>query len=360
MKPAGLALALCFSCLVAACGGSGPSPAHEAPSIYWGAQIGDQLTGEEAIHDRSAIAAFERIAGRRLSLIHIAAPFANCARARCRFYTFPTTPMEAARRHGAIPVLSWASQSIGQGGDPGVQPDFQLSDVIAGRYDSHIRSFAEIARGWAHPFFLRFNFEMNGSWFPWSEGVNGNKPGEYVAAWRHVHDIFASVGADNATWVWCPYASGRRRLSDLRALYPGDAYVDWTCLDGYNWGTHPAAPGAPGRTAGWRSFDRIFHAPYELVTRRIAPSKPMLIGEVASSERGGSKAAWIRAALSELPARYSRIHGLLWFDVYADGMDWPLETSRSAAAAFARGISAPAYAGNEFANLDTAPIRPPG
>ena len=77
--------------------------------------------------------------------------------------------------------------------------------MIAGRYDEYIREFAEEARAWGHPFFLRFNWEMNGDWFPWSEGVNGNPSGEYVAAWRHVHDIFAAVGATNVTWVWCPF-----------------------------------------------------------------------------------------------------------------------------------------------------------
>jgi beta-mannanase len=30
---------------------------------------------------------------------------------------------------------------------------------------------------------------MNGNWFSWSERTNVNQPGEYVAAWRHVHDI---------------------------------------------------------------------------------------------------------------------------------------------------------------------------
>ena len=68
--------------------------------------------------------------------------------------------------------------------------------MISGKYDSYIpQNVAEDARDWGHPFFLRFDWEMNGNWFPWSEGVNGNQSGEFVAAWRHVHDIFTSVGA---------------------------------------------------------------------------------------------------------------------------------------------------------------------
>ena len=120
-------------------------------------------------------------------------PFANC-NPSCSFYKFPTSPLESIRQHGSIPVLSWSSQSIPS---TKVEPDFQLSDVISGRYDSYIREFATAAKAWDHPFFLRFNWEMNGNWFPWHEGVNGNQAGESVKAWRHVHDIFTAVGATN-------------------------------------------------------------------------------------------------------------------------------------------------------------------
>ena len=47
---------------------------------------------------------------------------------------------------------------------------------------------------------------MNGNWYPWGVGVNGNKPGEYVEAWRHVHDIFVQEGAtSDVKWVWSPH-----------------------------------------------------------------------------------------------------------------------------------------------------------
>ena len=84
------------------------------------------------------------------------------------------------------------------------------------------------------------------------------------------------------------------------------------------------------------------------------------VGELGSSEYGGSKAAWISRALSRIPDRYPRIHGLLWLDAYADGMDWPIESSRSAAAAFARGIGDGAYAANAYGSIRSSPIEPPG
>ena len=296
------------------------------------------------------MAQFEAMADKSVSMIHFMAPFANCASSPCSFYRFPAKEMETIHDHGAIPFFSWSSQSIPSSLN---EPDFQLSDVISGRYDSYIREWATDARDWGRPFFLRFNWEMNGNWFPWSEKVNGNGPGQSVAAWRHVHDIFDAVGADNVTWVWCPNVDPHGKLQDLASLYPGDSYVDWTSLDGYNWG-----PSAPSHNDRWRSFDELFRETYEEIIGEIAPGKPMVIGEVGSTEQGGSKATWIRDMLQALPTQYPQIRGMLWFEKYDDDMDWPIETSSSATAAFAEGIDQPAYLADATVE-GSGPIPPP-
>jgi hypothetical protein len=330
-----------------------PSPAPAAASIYWGAWIGKQLTGNQPPWDMSAASKFEEMAGKKLSILNFSAPFANCPSSggACSFYKFPVNEMNTIRSHGSIPFYSWASQSIPSTKE---EPNFQLSDVIAGTYDSYIREFATAAKNWGHPFFLRFNWEMNGRWFPWSEGVNGNKSGEYVTAWRHVHDIFAAVGASNVTWVWCPNIDPNGEFLNLASQYPGDKYVDWTGLDGYNFGTDP------NRGDRWYSFDHQYKSTYDKVTGSIAPSKPLMISEIGSTEYGGSKAAWIQDALAKIPTSYPKIRGLLWFEQFDDGMDWPIETSASATSAFASGIQNPAYASNQFASLGSGPIQPAG
>jgi hypothetical protein len=320
-----------------------------ASPMYWGAWIGTQFTGQHAPWDMNAVSQFEALTGKPVSLVHFGAPFANCSSA-CTYYGFDAGAMEKVRSHGAIPFFSWSSQSTPTSLN---EPDFQLSDVIAGRHDAFIRSFATAARNWGHPFFLRFNWEMNGAWFPWSEKANGNQPGEYVAAWRHVHDIFESVGASNATWTWCPNVDFDDNLQDLASLYPGDAYVDWSCLDGYNWATEPV------KASRWMTFDEIYARTYDEIVNTIAPGKPMVIGEVASTENGGSKAAWITDALARVPAAYPRIRALLWFERNADQVAWPIESSDSSTAAFAAGIAAGAYRTNTFANLPFGPVQPP-
>jgi mannan endo-1,4-beta-mannosidase len=331
-----------------------PAPNPLSSSIYWGAWIGNQLTGTEAPWDMNAVSSLEQKVGKKLSIVNFSAPFANCGGSSCSYYNFPLNEFNNIRSHGAIPFYSWGSQSIPVPSNLS-EPNFQLSDVIEGHHDAYIRKFATAAASWGRPFFLRFNWEMNGGWFAWAEGVNGNKAGEYVAAWRHVHDIFKEVGATNATWVWCPNVDPENHMQKLAGLYPGDEYVDWTGLDGYNWGTNPARPDK------WRSFDSLYSSTYKQITGTVAPSKPMIVSEVGSSEYGGSKAAWINDMLAKIPTDYPKIRGLLWFDKYDDGMDWPLESSTSATSAFAHGIEAPAYTSNTFGSLPSGfSVQPSG
>jgi hypothetical protein len=318
-------------------------------SLYWGAWIGSQLTGTQPPWDMGAVSSFEARFGKGLSTIQFGMPFADCSVSPCSFYPFPSKEMATVRHYGALPFLSWSSQSTPSNT---YEPDFQLADVISGTYDSYIREFAEGAREWGHPFFLRFNWEPNGNWFPWGESINGNQPGEYVAAWRHVHDVFTGVGATNATWVWCPYID-IHKFGALASFYPGDEYVDWSCLDGYNWANARSHP------VPWKSFDQIFAGSYRQVTTKIAPKKPMLLGEIASSGGGRAKAEWIRGMFKALKTKYRRVRGLIWFDQVQQGVSWPLESSPLVTQAFASGLRRHSFRENLYGSLATTPIPPP-
>jgi beta-mannanase len=177
---------------------------------------------------------------------------------------------------------------------------------------------------------------MNGSWFPWgTTSSNQNTPADYVAAWRHMHDLFAAAGATNVTWVWCPNVSSTPSTTYAK-LYPGDAYVDWTCLDGYN------------SDSSSTSFSSIFGTSYNGLTT-VAPTKPVMIGEIGSNEYGaGVKAAWISSMLTALPTSFPQIKALVWFNwrINEGGTwkNWEIESSATSKTAFSTGIAAPYYA----------------
>jgi beta-mannanase len=321
-------------------------------SIYWGAWInGDTYGLADAPWEVQALDTFEGHAGKAISILHWGQAWWNCS-PNCRYQSFQdqVAQYEAARQRGIIPLIDWASWDFkAQPRDR--QPGFALSKISQGAHDQYIRQWATDAKNWGHPFFLRFNWEMNGNWFPWSEQLNGNQPDAYVKAWRHVHDIFTNVGATNVTWVWCPNVEYPGSLP-LASLYPGDDYVDWLCMDGYNWGPNQ------DREAGWHSFEEVFGPTYDRLSQ-ISPTKPIMIAETSSTETGGSKGAWITDALTEqLPVHFSNVQAVVWFNWNTDGMDWIIESSPSAQAAFARGIASAYYAGSQFTNLNTSPIPP--
>src|SRR5205823_10852101 len=109
--------------------------------------------------------------------------------------------LDRIRAYGAVPLVTWEPWDWQKGL---AQPDFALARISGGAFDDYARAWAAAAKQWGRPLYVRFAPEMNGDWRPWSERVNGNHPGDFVAAWRHLHDLFAAAGASNVRWVWSP------------------------------------------------------------------------------------------------------------------------------------------------------------
>jgi Glycosyl hydrolase family 26 len=345
-----LSLALCGILGLPSAGADAARRDAKSGQVYWGAYVGGSQYGRtDAPWDMGSADRFETNAGKRMSLLEWGQDWYECS-SSCGLRGFRADLMNKARARGYLPVLSWGSYREATGAD---QPRFRLSEIIHGRYDSFIRRWARGAKRWGHPFFLRFDWEMNTNGVPYSEHANRNRPGEFVRMWRHVHRIFTRVGAKNVTWVWCPNVEYEGSVRPLASLYPGSRYVDWTCLDGYNFGTNPNQP------ATWTPFASVFRQTYALLTRKIANSKPLMIGETGSTEIGGSKAGWITDAFgTQIPAAFPRIDAVVWFNKAQNGIDWPIESSGSATAAMRAALQSSVYATNRFRHAPDRPIRP--
>jgi membrane-associated phospholipid phosphatase len=254
---------------------------------------GSGVSGEE-----SAVTSLESQLGRKLAIDQLYVQWGA------------PMPLVVARwdlEQRIIPMISWA-------GAP--------TDLIAdGRYDTQIRSRALQLRNLNGPVLLRWFAEMDGS----QNRANAVSPSSFIAAWRHIHDIFASVGATNVVWVWCPNADGFA-TGAAQKFYPGSAYVDWIGADGYNW-----APAIP--SAAWTSFGDIFSAFYRWGSSK---GKPLLVGEYGVLEGApGEKAAWFTQADSVLRTQFHSIRAVVYFDSDDNGeFNWRVTTSPSAFAAF--------------------------
>ncbi|MEO7117617.1 MAG: glycosyl hydrolase, partial [Candidatus Limnocylindrales bacterium] len=155
-------------------------------------------------------------------------------------------------------------------------------------------------------------------------GVNGNTAADFVPAWRHMVDVARAEGATNVRWVWCPNVAASSRFTPFSQVYPGDGYVDWVCLDGYNWGTS-------GNNSAWRSFATTFGDSINALSSLT--DKPMMIGETGSSELGGDKATWIATAYARLLSDFGQVRAVTWFDANKE-TDWRVDSSSSSLAAY--------------------------
>lgn len=220
--------------------------------------------------------------------------------------------------------------------------DIPLSQIAAGSYDSYIHKAASVAKAWGGRIMIRFAYEMNlspGAGIPWGGGqgaVTGNSAADYVAAWRHVVSIYREDGASNAEFVWAP------NIDDggipFTQYFPGDEWVNEVGLDGYNWGSAFESTGHK-----WLSLGDTFSSSYATLTQMS--SKPVIFTETASAEIGGDKAAWIRKGfLNELPQRFPRVTGVVWFNVQKES-DWRVNSSQASLEAFREVAASSLYGG---------------
>jgi hypothetical protein len=237
---------------------------------------------------------------------------------------FPRDLAHAINERGAVPMISWEPWDSRRG--TADQPAYALARIVAGDHDALIDRWAREIRAYRRPVMLRFAPEMNGDWLPWSTGVNGNRPGAYVAAWRHVRARFRSAGAKNAVWVWNPIAT-YDGATPLRELFPGRSQVDWLAVDGYNWGS--------ARAWGWQGYADVFAATLHQFAE-LAPEHPAMIAE-AGSAPDPRKAAWIADVFRR--AHADGVDALVWFE-FAKETDWRLAETPATAHAASRALHA--------------------
>jgi beta-mannanase len=193
-------------------------------------------------------------------------------------------------RAGRVPFVNW--ELFGA----------TLDDIASSTYDTLLNQRAAAAKKLGQKLFIDFGAEMNGDWSPRSGASNGQSSAKYIAAYRHVHDIFVGAGATNVIWAFCPNVTSEPIADWNEPLdyYPGDSYVDWMCVDGYNWGTTQS-------WSSWQTFAQVFKDIYPVLATK---NKPIIIGEMASTELGGDKAAWISQIIPTMKNQFPLLKGL--------------------------------------------------
>lgn len=216
---------------------------------------------------------------------------------------FPSSEAAMVADQGAVPLITWEPLGEASAEAVGGSAGNPLEVIVSGAEDAYIRSWARAAAAYGRPVLIRPLRDMNGSWYPWSIEASGSSPGLFVAAWRHLHDLFVEEGAVNVGWVWSVYSFERAPGRQLRRFYPGADYVDWVAMAAFNWGD----------TSGgsWQGVDALFGSTYDALSRL---RKPVMISQVATVEDGGNAEAWVHHTLGRLRHDYPLVKALVWFD----------------------------------------------
>jgi mannan endo-1,4-beta-mannosidase len=225
---------------------------------------------------------------------------------------FDTTGARRIYEAGALPYMAWEPH------------DVTMASIAAGTTDDYVKGVATAAAKYNLPIAISIAHEMNGDWYPW--GRQANSPADFVAGWKHVHDLFTEAGATNVIWVWSPNIIIPAPNTRLEPYYPGDAYVDWAGMTGYF------------TLSGPKTFDALYGS--TMAEIRSFTRKPFIISETAS-EGDKRRRADIDALFNGLAA-HDDVIGFVWFNIVKRA-DWRVETSAQSLSDYKKRVSDPRY-----------------
>jgi parallel beta-helix repeat protein len=310
----GLVLAL-IAALTLSANAIGPPAPEPAPApALLGA--GAQADSGTAAAQQEATRRLETAIGRTLNIGHSFVPWG------AGLGELPAANLAAGR----TPMISFGRDSSPRA-------------VAAGRHDRYLAALARGVAALGRPVLLRYAWGMD------TAGRRATRPAVYVAAWRHVHDLFAAQGV-HAFWVWSPNAdafAGARGGVDQ--YWPGDDYVDWVGADGFNRGD------CDGQST-WEDFGSMFKAFYSWGSARAKPMMISSTGTVEDPIDPGRKRGWYLDAAATLARSMPRVRAVVVLD-QGGRCDWRPDTSPLSVQGFVDFARDPFFTG-----VSPAPVAP--
>ncbi|THH41728.1 glycosyltransferase [Neolewinella litorea] len=218
---------------------------------------------------------------------------------------------------GSTPLITWepwVSHFPGSDSMAALAREEQaLSYIANGRFDDYINAFAGRVARLEKPVYLRFAHEFDNPDYPWSPRGN-NQPEDFVAAWRHVHNLFQQAGAKNVRWVWNPW-----KPKAMQEYYPGEAYVDFVGLTNLNYGPLEGGPQS-------NSFTDLY-APFAAAMEDL-PGEDVILAEFGTLGTPAEKRDWLVAARRSILEDHPEIRAIVAFNSAFDrnipqGADYP-------------------------------------
>lgn len=249
---------------------------------------------------------------------------------------------------GATPMLSF--MSVPGAGLYGCEDaTWNLDSINSGQHDAFLTKFAADIKDYPATFLFRWGHEMNliqYSWAGWCNGGNLQASQKFIQAYQRIVNIFRAQGATNVKWIWSPsYVSfPADAWNDYHNYYPGDDYVDWIGIVGYNWGASRS-----DSNFEWDTFDALYRDFLVDAANRY-PAIPVMLADYASVEDdGGDKAAWITEIFQRAP-QHPNLKAAIWFNYnapeYTPPPQFMIDSSPDALLAYQTAIQNPYFRSN--------------
>jgi mannan endo-1,4-beta-mannosidase len=259
----------------------------QTKKLVWGAYVGDS---------KADLGAFESKVGQPVDI-------------RSVFYAlgddFPMQYKTSIGEAGKTLLLFW-------------EPAFGYDQINEGKHDALIRKFAQDAKAYSYPVILSPFHEMNGNWSPWGYGMNGNTPAKFILAWKRIRTMFSDATNVKFALVYNSYSKPNITGNQISDYYPGDEYVDYVGVDGFNFGNP------------WMSFYSIFN---DSLSKLSKYNKPIYIFSMGSVP-GDKKAEWIKDSLGVQIYKYPKVQGFVWFNQNGHDGNWLIDTDPNSLSAF--------------------------
>ncbi|SFN91489.1 hypothetical protein SAMN04489713_103413 [Actinomadura madurae] len=232
----------------------------DSPSGSASASPSGSPTGKDAGKPGMApVAGFERQLGRQLDIVQSYRGWKS---------DFPGALEKSVAGGNRYLLLTWAGADT--------------REIVQGEHDELIERRARAVKALGKPVFLRWSRDMDKS----SNAKRVHSADDFIAAWKHVREIFKREKVDNVAWVWCPTARGFSG-ANAGSYYPGDDQVDWICADAQ-----------PGGDYDYRDLSEAVKLFMEWARGR---RKPIMIAEFGVPKSyGPRRAEWLREAAKTL------------------------------------------------------------
>lgn len=269
---------------------------------------------------------------------------------RFRWYSTFLSLDSSPEGHSELMAAAATKHDILIGFRPTRTAGVTFDDILAGRYDASLRRWFGYLRSLPCKVVIRWAWEMNGDWMPYSPVYVGHdgpsshcrSPDQFISVWRYVVRLQRTVPATNIQWFFCPNATDTGGIA-LERFFPGVDYAQIVGYDSYNTlNTHymSALQTLQGFTASdqGNAYDRVC---------QLHPTADVWIGETGCLDAddpkepsrvaaGHPKAAFWRAlfAVKGLP----RLKTIVFFDAKGT-RDWRFDSSPQSLAAFRTAIA---------------------